>query len=189
MPNGRFPRRWPKLPNNTARHWLAVDSKLIAQAVLQTIETLDGSTAWNVCETSLGFPCAAQLPEYCLCLTDNDDFVLELLRRNIRTYGPPRGDILIVWLLNPAVNADATFRHLSPAAARRRLHRWESGAMLDIPLATIVRDVLLPLETLGYLEQGDSKYLQEYSNQTTAVKHEIIANELKEIIRPKLRRY
>jgi hypothetical protein len=177
------------LPNNTLRRWLAVDSKPISQAVLQTLETLDGCTAWNVCEASLGFPCGAQLPEYCLCLTDNDEFVLELLRHNIRTYGPPRGNILVVWLLNPDVTADDTFRHLSPVAARHVLHKWNDSAMPDVPLATIVRDVLLPLETLGYLEKGDSKHLQAYSTPDTAVKHKIIAREITGRILPKLRRY
>ncbi len=177
------------MSNNGTSRWLVVDSTPLSQAVLRTLEALDGVATWSIYEASRGFPCNALIPEYCLCLAENDNFVLDLLRNNIRAYGLPRRNPLIVWLLDPEAAGPAVFTHLSPAAARRVLHKWKNRAFPNMPLATVVRDVLLPLERLGYLATGDSKYLQTYADPKREIKHRLVAREIEGRILPELRFY
>ena len=177
--------------NNAGTRWLAVDANPLSQAVLQTLEMLDGSAIWKLVDPSLGFPGGAAPPEYCLCLTesDTDSFVLELLRNNVRAYGPPGGQLLIVWLLDPGMYAAATFEHLSAIVARGFLHRWKNSAVPTVSLATMIHDVLLPLESLGYLGADDSKCLQEYANLGSAAEHSTIALEVEYLILQTLESY
>lgn len=170
-------------------HWLAVDSRPLSRAVVQVLEMLDGGATWTIIDSRLDLPREAELPDFCLSLTENDNLVLELLHRNVRTYCLQSGSLPVFWLLDRDVEASATFDHLTPRVARRVLHKWKNRSMPDVPLQVIVSDILLPLEALGYLKRGDSRHLQKYADLEPQPKPDVIVREIEGRVFSRLERY
>jgi hypothetical protein len=128
--------------------WLLLDSFPLSVAVRLALALLDPEACGRL-------TCTNQQPtdpSFCISLTSDDQRVLELMKKGIRTYGFPSSLPRLLWLLDPANRA---WCHLTPLAARGKLHEWVRKAHPSSPFEKILKDVLTPLKQLNYLNQQD----------------------------------
>jgi hypothetical protein len=128
-----------------------------------------------------------ELPEYCLCLPNDKELIVALLRRGIATYGLPWRCLHIVWLLDRPVAVRKVFRHLTPKFAYERLHEWKNEKTPSIPLSRILDEILRPLVSLGYLSREDIRAIAAFAKGCRD--HDLIEGEITGRIHDRLKRY